>query len=35
MEKIVILGAGMAGLAADYSSQAAVYEAAETPGGIC
>ena len=35
MEKIVILGAGMTGLAAAYSSQAAVYEAAKTPGGIC
>jgi len=31
----LILGAGMTGLAAGYASGLPVYEAAETPGGIC
>ena len=33
--RILILGAGMTGLAAGYASGLPVYEAAEWPGGIC
>jgi len=33
--KIIILGAGMTGLAAGYASGLPVYEAEEAPGGIC
>lgn len=34
-KKILILGAGMTGLAAGYASGLPVYEASEWPGGIC
>jgi len=34
-ERVLILGAGMTGLAAGYASGLPVYEAAEWPGGIC
>lgn len=34
-ERVIILGAGMTGLAAGYASGLPVYEAAEWPGGIC
>ncbi|MEM1944275.1 MAG: protoporphyrinogen oxidase-like protein [Nitrososphaerota archaeon] len=34
-ERVLILGAGMTGLAAGYASGLPVYEAADWPGGIC
>ncbi len=34
-EAVLILGAGMTGLAAGYASGLSVYEATERPGGIC
>ena len=34
-KRIIVLGAGMTGLAAGFSSGSPVYEASEAPGGIC
>ncbi len=35
MEKVIVLGAGVSGLAIGYASQQPVYEANPFPGGIC